>query len=113
MSHGSGDPRMVKLAELWERTSARGTRYFSGFLGDAQILMFDAGEREHPTKPGETVHVWRLMVQERDPARRPGASYDRTGGTHASGLSPREDAIPTTAPAKAAARGTPAKPPTR
>src|SRR5690348_3551322 len=73
MSHGSGDPRMVKLAELWERTSARGTRYFSGFLGDAQILMFDGGEREHPTRPGETVHVWRLMVQERDPARRPGA----------------------------------------
>src|SRR5689334_12618201 len=73
MSHGSGDPRMVKLAELWERTSARGTRYFSGFLGDAQILMFDGGEREHPTKPGETVHVWRLMVQERDPARRPQA----------------------------------------
>jgi hypothetical protein len=26
---------MVKLAELWERTSVRGTRYFSGFLGDA------------------------------------------------------------------------------
>jgi hypothetical protein len=24
------DARMVKLAELWERTSARGTRYFSG-----------------------------------------------------------------------------------
>jgi hypothetical protein len=72
VSHGS-DARMVKLAELWERTSARGTRYFSGFLGDAQVLMFDAGEREHPTKAGETVHVWRLMVQERDPARRPQA----------------------------------------
>src|SRR4051794_29569581 len=64
---------MVKLAELWERTSARGTRYFSGFMGDTQVLMFDGGEQPHPTKPGETVHVWRLMVQERDPARRPQA----------------------------------------
>src|SRR3954447_25887761 len=44
--------------------SAKGPRYLSGFMGDTQVLMFDAGEREHPTKPGETVHVWRLMVQE-------------------------------------------------
>jgi hypothetical protein len=70
MSYGTGDARMVKLAELWERTSARGTRYFSGFMGDAQVLLFDGGEKPHPTKPDETVHVWRLMVQERDPARR-------------------------------------------
>src|SRR3954463_8009873 len=80
MNYGNGDQRMVRLAELWERTSARGTRYFSGFLGDAQVLMFDGGEREHPTRPGETVHVWRLMVQERDPARRPQARQaDGTG----------------------------------
>src|SRR3982750_1222563 len=65
MSYGSGDARMVKLAELWERASAKGTRYFSGFMGDAQVLLFDGGERPHPTRPGETVHVWRLMVQER------------------------------------------------
>jgi hypothetical protein len=67
----ANDARMVKLAELWERTSARGTRYFSGFMGDAQVLMFDGGEKPHPTRQGETVHVWRLMVQERDPSRRP------------------------------------------
>ncbi len=63
--------RMVKLAELWERTSARGTHYFSVFMGDAQLLMFEAGEREHPNTPGETVRLWRVFVQERDPARRP------------------------------------------
>src|SRR4051794_11885409 len=67
----NGEQRMVKLAELWERTSGRGTRYFSGFMGNTQVLMFDGGEQPHPTKPGETVHVWRLMEQERDPARRP------------------------------------------
>jgi hypothetical protein len=70
MSHRS-DNRMVKIAELWERTSTKGTRYFSGFMGDVQVLMFDGGEKDHPTRPGETVHIWRLMVQERDPARRP------------------------------------------
>src|SRR3954453_14946250 len=73
MNYGSGAARMVKLAELWERTSAKGTRYFSGFMGDAQVLLFDAGEKPHPTRPEETVRVWRLMVQERDPARRPQA----------------------------------------
>src|SRR4051794_10945757 len=91
MSHGS-DQRMVKLAELWERTSARGTRYFSGFMGDAQVLLFDAGEKPHPTRPEETVHVWRLMVQERDPSRRPGAKpgenaprFSNPGGASDSG----------------------------
>jgi hypothetical protein len=64
------DQRMVKIATLWERVSAKGRRYFSGFLGDAQLLMFDAGERDHPTRPGEKVHVWRLMVAERDSDRR-------------------------------------------
>ena len=62
---------MVKIAEMWERTSAKGTRYFSGFLGDAQLLLFNAGERDHPTRPGERVRVWPLMIQERDPSRRP------------------------------------------
>jgi len=70
-------PRMVKLAELWERTSARGTRYFSGFIGDCQVLLFDGGEKDHPTRPGERVHVWRLMVQERDPSRRPAQQSTR------------------------------------
>src|SRR4051812_43764503 len=78
MNYGNGDARMVKLAELWERTSARGARYFSGFMGGTQVLMFDGGEKPHPTKPGETVHVWWLMVQERDSTRRPQARD--TGG---------------------------------
>lgn len=65
---------MVKLAELWERTSAKGTRYFSGFMGNVALVMFDGGEQPHPTRPDETVHVWRLMAQERDPSRRGGGS---------------------------------------
>jgi len=62
---------MVKIAEMWERTSQNGTKYFSGYAGPVQYLLFDAGEKEHPTRPGERVHVWRLMLQESDPERRP------------------------------------------
>ena len=64
-------PRMVKLCEVWERTSAKGTRYFSGFMGSTQVLLFKQGEKPHPTRPDETVIVWSLLVQERDPDRRP------------------------------------------
>jgi hypothetical protein len=54
----SDQQKLVKLTELWERTSARG-----------QLLLFHGGERDRPTRP-EKVHVWRLLVAERDPARR-------------------------------------------
>jgi hypothetical protein len=63
-------PRMVKLADLWQRKSAKGTVYFSGFLGDCQVLLFKEGKKAHPTKPDEEVIVWKLLVQERDPERR-------------------------------------------
>ena len=51
-----------------------------GLPGRRQVLLFDGGEKPHPTKPGETVHVWRLMVQERDPSRRPQARRTRVSG---------------------------------
>ena len=73
---------MIKLATLWERTSARGQRYFSGFLGDAQLLLFDAGERDHPTRPGEKIRVWKLMVTERDQDRRPAPKADAQERRH-------------------------------
>jgi len=63
----SGAPQVL-LAELWERESKAGNRYFSGFLGKAQLLLFRDGERPHPTRPDETVTVWRLILQERDQA---------------------------------------------
>jgi hypothetical protein len=63
------DRRLVKLATLWERTSAKGTTYYSGFLGDCQLLMFKGGEITRDN--GEVVQTWRLLVQESDPDRRP------------------------------------------
>jgi hypothetical protein len=68
--------RLLKLAEFWEKTSQRGTKYFSAYMGDVQLLLFRSGEKDHPTKPGERVVVWRLMAQERDPARRPKSASD-------------------------------------
>jgi hypothetical protein len=67
-----GQSRMVKLADMWQRKSAKGATYFSGFMGDCQVLMFKDGEKPHPTRPDETVIVWKLLVQERDPNRRSG-----------------------------------------
>jgi hypothetical protein len=65
-------PRMVKLAEMWQRKSAKGAVYFSGYMGSTQVLLFKEGEKPHPTRPGEVVKVWNIMLQERDPSRRPG-----------------------------------------
>ena len=58
----------LQLAELWERTSGRGRLYYVGFLGGPEVALIRAGEHPHPTRPDETVIVWRLMAKER---RRP------------------------------------------
>src|SRR6476620_10301565 len=65
----------VLLMQLSERTSGKGNRYLSGWLGKASVVAF-AGE---PDKHGNP--TWDLFVsepqpraevgQERDPARRP------------------------------------------
>jgi hypothetical protein len=67
----TGQPRMVKLCELWQRKSAKGSVYFSGFMGDCQVLLFKEGKKSHPTRPDEEVIVWKLFIQKRDPNRRP------------------------------------------
>ena len=65
-------PRMVRIATLWQRKSAKTDKtYFAGFMGDCQVLLFDGGRQPHPNRPEEQVHIWRLFVQERNPARRP------------------------------------------
>jgi hypothetical protein len=66
MSYERG-PSIV-LAELWERQSAKGNQYFSGFMGAVSLALLRDGERPHPTRPDETIVVWRLVAQERQPA---------------------------------------------
>ena len=75
----SDAPRMVKLCDLWQRKSAKGTTYFSGFMGDVQVLVFKDGVKSHPTRPNEQVIVWKLLVQEKNPARRPQAREPHRG----------------------------------
>jgi hypothetical protein len=57
------------LAELWEREceSAKGNQYFSGYWGNLSVALLRDGERPHPTRPEETVVVWKLVAQERQP----------------------------------------------
>ena len=72
----NSEPSIV-LAELWERESAKGNQYFSGYWGNLSVALLYSGEREHPTRPGEVVKVWRLVGQERQPrpaAQKPPAS---------------------------------------
>jgi hypothetical protein len=53
----------VLLLELRDRTSAKGTRYLSGWLGKARLVAF-AGE------PDETGHrVWSVYCSEPEPKR--------------------------------------------
>jgi hypothetical protein len=75
MSYGS-QPSLV-LCELWQRESSRGNVYFSGFLGGLSVALLRDGERPHPTRPDETIVVWKLLLQERQPrpaAQKPAAS---------------------------------------
>jgi uncharacterized protein (DUF736 family) len=71
-------PRMIRLTTLWERTSNKGTRYYSGFLGDCQLLLFKGDEITRPN--GEVVQTWKLMLQERPPRQeRPPAAEAQRG----------------------------------
>jgi hypothetical protein len=65
----TGQPQIV-LAELWQRESAKGSTYYSGYLGGNRLPLFDAGMQDHATRPGEQVHVWRLVLQARNDAPR-------------------------------------------
>jgi hypothetical protein len=55
----SNYPPSIELATLYERVSARGTRYLLGRLGAARIVILPADA----TPDG--VQTWRLLVQER------------------------------------------------
>jgi hypothetical protein len=50
----------LKLMQLTERVSSKGTRYFTGLLGGLNVIAFSAGENEW----GE---VWDVFLQERAP----------------------------------------------
>lgn len=55
----SNYPRSIELARLFERTSARGTKYLLGQLGSARIVLLPGDPIDDRTP------TWRLLVQER------------------------------------------------
>ena len=55
--------KRILLAELRQRTSARGTTYLTGWLGKAAVVGFLADEPDDKGNP-----VWRLFVEEPQPA---------------------------------------------
>jgi hypothetical protein len=57
----------ITLLELWERQSSKGNQYFSGYWGNLSVALLRDGERPHPTRPDETITVWRLVASERQP----------------------------------------------
>src|SRR4051812_1046538 len=54
----SANPRVL-LMQLSERTSAKGNRYFSGWLGKARVVVFQADE---PDKYGNP--QWSMFLSE-------------------------------------------------
>jgi hypothetical protein len=89
----------ITLLELWERQSSKGNQYFSGYWGNLSVALLRDGERPHPTRPDETVIVWKLVAQERQP---------RDGAQKAPASPPERDASP--APPTAAASSAGARP---
>ncbi|MGH6678563.1 MAG: hypothetical protein ACREDL_06435 [Bradyrhizobium sp.] len=65
---GASYPPSVELALLYERTSARGTRYMTGLLGLGRVTLL-------PGEPAEDgTPTWRLLIAGRQPAGERGAS---------------------------------------
>jgi hypothetical protein len=85
----SYDKPSILLAELWERESKHGNVYYSGFWGNLSVALLQDGERPHPTRPDETIVVWKLVASERQP--RDGAQ--KPPRTLARVLGPRSGAI--------------------
>lgn len=52
----------VMLCRMYEKTSARGNRYFAGRLGAASVVMF---KDEH----GDAENCWQVFVQSPPPAQ--------------------------------------------
>src|ERR687885_1909023 len=59
------DAAKVKLGRLYEKVSAKGTRYFIGRLGLARVLLFQS--RETANDGGDP--VWDLYLQEVEETR--------------------------------------------
>jgi hypothetical protein len=81
-----------ELTKLYEKVSARGTKYFVGRLGGARVTLLPGD----PTEDGTP--VWRLLVQEAVKAQTPANSAASSSAPTSSSV-PRSSARPRTAAA--------------
>ena len=44
--NGGGRGAMIPLCRLWERTSAKGSVYLAGYLGQARVLVLKNRDRQ-------------------------------------------------------------------
>jgi hypothetical protein len=56
----------VLLCRLVERTGANGNRYFTGYLGEAKVILL-ADKDADPEKLYGGVAAWKLLVEEKRP----------------------------------------------
>jgi hypothetical protein len=64
----------VKLTALWQRRSAKGKTYFSGFLGAARIIVL---KDEQAEVPDGVDGIWTVFVQEKLEQERSGEPQQR------------------------------------
>jgi len=63
--------KLIPLTGLWENESKTGTRYFSGVLGRAKVLLLPNRDKQNDADPG-----WILYLAERPP-KAPGEDPNR------------------------------------
>src|SRR4051812_47137481 len=97
----SAGPRVL-LMQLSERTSARGNRYMSGWLGRASVVVFQA---EEPDKFGNP--VWDVFVStpEPRPEQQQSKPEARQDGPAKPSARQRPEAVTQRAPARHQERG--------
>lgn len=63
---------MIKVANLFEKTSKSGNKYFVGRLGDAKVLLLKDSDQADASDP-----KWNLLLDERQEKRTADGQQDR------------------------------------
>jgi hypothetical protein len=72
----SGSSPLLQAARLWERTSARGTRYMSGRLGGVRVVIMP--NRDFAADDPANSHTHTLFFQDGSTAASQARPADRT-----------------------------------
>lgn len=90
---GSQSGPLLQAARLWERTSAKGSRYMSGRLGGVKVLILE--HRAHDPNDPANSHTHNLVFADGTPAQpRPAQGVVFNGRTETSAPPPANDVPP-------------------